>query len=160
MYSGKPYISRDGTAMEGRKMRPNCAPYCRSDCSQLINDEQRQKLFDHYYSLGDLHRQWTFLSSLIDRTKPKLRSAFDPPVYNKRNAAPKIRQRVRSANKTYHLEAGDGNRIRVCQNMFLATFDIYIGVVTSVLNKTNVAGELIDYDRRGYKTGRNLKKKK
>lgn len=157
MYSGKAYINRDGVAMEGRQMRPNCAPLCRKDCSQSISDEQRQRIFDRYYGLANLQRQWIFIRSLVDRTKSKGRSLYDPPKF-KRNAAPKVRQRPRSANNTYYLEVDGGERIKVCQKLFLATFDFNIGAVTSALIKTNAAGELIDHDRRGNKSGQLNKK--
>lgn len=142
--------------MEGRQLRPNCAPGCRANCSDFLTDDQRQQIFNRYYEMADVHRQWSFLSLLIDRTGSKIRSIYDPPVY-KRCATAKIRQRMRSANNSYYLQVDiGGEMIKVCQKMFLATFDINDAVVKTVLSKTNAAGELIDHDRRG--GGRRLKK--
>lgn len=143
--------------MLGRKMRPNCDP-CRYNCSDIITDEQRQQLFDRYYGLGDLHKQWLMLSTLIDRTEPKKHSITDPPKY-KRRAPPKVVQRNRVANYVYYLEGTNSERLRVCQSLFLATFDINDAVLKTAINKTNAAGELIDHDRRGFRNAKMNKNK-
>lgn len=136
-YSGKPYISADGVARQGRSMRPPCDKECRQICGQKLTEPQRQRIFDEYYSLADLHQQWQYLGQYMDKSGPKQRTR----LLNER-------KRLRRSNVKYYLPSGT-ERLHVCKNMFLATFDISVHTALTVIQKTDDQGILVKKDGRG-----------
>lgn len=148
--SGKEFIHRSGVLQPSRHMRPPCDPQvCRFKCSTRISDELRIRMFDRYYALANLQLQWQFLAQHTDRTVPKKR---DRPYVYKRCAAQASKpvvQKQRQNNIRYFLIGNGDDRVFVCKTMFLATFDIGETSVATALQKTDVEGKLIDFDRRG-----------
>lgn len=161
-YSGKPHINKFGIPKLGRSMRPPCNETCRQKCYQKITESQRQQLFNEYYNLADLHRQWQYLGRYLDKTVPKRRSISNPPIYKYKDRAAFVveRQRSRKNNVKYFLQT-DKERLHVCKNIFLATFDITEHVIRTVCQKTDEKGVLVQKDGRGYrpfrKENQNLK---
>lgn len=148
--SGKQFIHRSGALQPSRHLRPACDPnVCRMKCSTRISDELRERMFERYYELANLPLQWQFLAQHLDRTILKKRDR--PAVYKRSRAATKPPvQKQRKNNIQYFLiGAEEGEKIFVCKPMFLATFDIGETSVATALTKTDVNGQLIDYDRRG-----------
>lgn len=131
-------------------MRPPCNETCRQKCYQKITNTQRQRLFDEYYSLADLHRQWQYLGRYMDKTVPKQTSITKPRIYKTKERAAVVieRQRMRRSNIRYYLQT-DTERLKVCMTMFLATFDITKEVTFTVVQKTNENGVLVQKDGRG-----------
>lgn len=140
MYSGKPYINHLGIPMLGRSMRPPCKESCRQKCRQKITQLQRQRLFDDYYKLADLHRQRQYLGLYMDKTVPKQSSVCKPRRF-------KVKERTRGNNIQYYLQT-DTERLKVCMTMFLATFDISERVACTVVHKTDEKG-VVQKDGRG-----------
>lgn len=138
-YKGKSYVSLNGRPFLGRYIKPACGSTCRFQCSTKITTEQRQRLFDEYYALGNIARQWEFLGSCMDKTIPKRKQ----PKNSSRNSNKK-----RTNNILYFLSF-DNQRHRVCKHMFLSTFAISDATTLTVIQKTDDNGTLIDMDRRG-----------
>lgn len=141
-YSGKPYINADGVARQGRSMRPPCNEACRQNCWKKITQSQRQRIFDAYYNLADLHQQWQYLGRYMDKTVPKQKIRLRGRTKDVRT------QQTRRNNVRYYLQT-DTERLNVCKRMFLATFDISHRVSVTVANKTNDHGVLVAKDGRG-----------
>lgn len=133
-YSGKPHINKNGIPILGRSMRPPCNDRCRQKCYKKITESERQRLFDDYYGLADLHCQWQYLGRYMDKTVPKMTSIS--------------KQRMRGNNIRYFLQT-DTERLKVCKTMFLATFDISERAAITVVQKTNDEGVLVKRDGRG-----------
>ena len=136
--SGHAYINRSGEVQLGKKMRAGCTPSCRMKCLEQCPDDQRLTLFQEYYSLANIESQWRYLAKCIDKTVPK------GPIRKDRI---KDLERRRSNNIRYCLHIL-GKKVRVCQSMFLATFDIRPNLIRTVVQKTNDEGALIMGDRR------------
>lgn len=141
-YSGKSYLNADGVPRLGRRMRPACSDECRLKCYQKLTDSQRQRIFDEYYDLADLHQQWQYLGRYMDKTVPKQKIRF-----RDRTAVVRVHQ-TRRNNVKYYLQT-DTDRLRVCMKMFLATFDISHRVLLTVAKKTDEQGVLVKKDGRG-----------
>lgn len=136
-YSGRPYIDADGVARQGRSMRPPCNEECRQKCWKKLTEFQRQRIFDGYYSLADLHQQWQYLGRYMDKTVSKQRSRVVGE-----------RKQMRRNNVKYYLPS-DTERLHVCKKMFLATFDINNNTALTVVQKTDDHGVLVKKDGRG-----------
>ncbi|KAL4718653.1 hypothetical protein ACJJTC_013382 [Scirpophaga incertulas] len=63
--SGKEYISKKGNKIEAKKMRPPCHN-CKFLCCDKFTRDERQEIFNTYWSLGSLQRQRDFLNSCIN----------------------------------------------------------------------------------------------
>ena len=155
--TGKAYIGSNGIPRPAKQMRPPCSYNCRISCYDKFDDEQRKILFDEYYQLADVSRQWEYLGKHIDKNVPKRKPGMRR--YKKANRVPTpVPTKKRGNNNRYFMRNENDEQLRVCKTMFLNTFDISEAVVESVIRKTNDEGDLIDGDRRGrfskYKKGK------
>lgn len=143
--SGEAYVSSEGVPRLGKTLRSPCSSNCRFGCNTKITEKQREELFQYYYSLGNLTKQWQYLTNLMDPFKPK-----QPPrlSYRKNNQVVEKRGERRS-NIRYYLPIDSDERVKVCQTMFIATFDISPCTVRTVLRKTDSNGVLVLSDLRG-----------
>lgn len=107
-----------------------------------ITEEQRKELFQHYYSLGNLTKQWQFLAKQMVQSAPKRRNMRNA---NKHNSE----RRARRSSVQYYLQIDNNERIKVCQPMFMATFAITRRTVLTVVRKSNSDGNLVESDLRG-----------
>lgn len=139
-YRGETYISKNGVVRGGKCVGPPCAQ-CIYQCSIYIIKEQRKQIFDNFYNLGTIQRQWEFIARCTDRILPKYRRVVE---------SSKRKRNERGLNVAYYFQL-DNNRIRVCKTFFLNTLDISNSVTKTALEKCNENGELIVGDRRGAK---------
>lgn len=116
-----------------REMKLPCNEKCRIGCSKLFSEEERQKIFEEFYALGDKSLQSTQLASLvIQQSKNRTRKRKEN---NTRN---------RQFSRTYHFFR-EGRLVQVCAKMFLNTFSIDEKRVRTVLqNKTETGAPIID----------------
>lgn len=144
--SGKSYLSREGYLRPGKTLRPPCGSGCRLGCSKKVTEEQREKLFHHYYNLGNVTKQWQFLSEQMDQFKPKKARRLRMRL---KDTEPPVRRRERNSNIVYYLKVDDNERIKVCLTMFTSTFDITSCTIQTVVRKTNPDGIVVESDMRG-----------
>lgn len=147
--AGQTFLTSKGTLKRSKKVQPPCLWNCRIKCYDKVTDEERQIMFNEYYALADMHCQWQYLARYLKRDLPKynyIAQKHRERVESERN--PVIRIRNRSNNIRYYLNVNN-EMIRVCKTMFLATFDIKVATVDTVLRKTNEQGQLIQTDNRG-----------
>lgn len=135
------YISKNGVVRGGKCVRPPCNEQCIYKCTLHITHEQRKQIFDNFYDLGSIQRQWQFIARCTDQILPKYRRVLETS---------KRTRNERSLNVAYHFQL-DGNKIRVCKTFFLHTLDISNSVTKSAFEKCNENGDLIVGDRRGAK---------
>ncbi|XP_026288519.2 uncharacterized protein LOC113213616 [Frankliniella occidentalis] len=122
--TGKPHITKRGKEREARSLKPGCTAKCRQECQARITREQRQRVFNSYYSSGNKPSQWLMISKMV-RKKPVQRRtvvALSPH---------------RKMSHLYCLPDEADNLIPVCQTMFLHTLDISVTVVQSAMNKNS-----------------------
>lgn len=103
-----------------------------------ITEEQRKELFDYYYSLANLTKQWQFLTKQMVQAAPK-----------RRYGAQCSYRKLRKTSIQYYLPIVDNEPIKVCQTMFISTFAVSRGTILTVCRKTNSDGNLVESDLRG-----------
>ena len=144
--SGKAYLNNHGVARPSRQMRPACLS-CRKNCSDKFTEEQRRLLFDEYYAVDTVVGQWEYLSQRIDTTVPK--SQYQSPKFKmKQKLESSADKKKRNNNIIFYLYKNE-ERVRVCKEMFMATFDISHSTVSTAKNKSMNDNLLIKKDLRG-----------
>lgn len=101
-------------------MREKDCSKCRKGCSISFPEEERQKIHESFWALGDSDRRRIFVSNLVE----------EEPV-NRRRHKDQLDSR-RSNTRIYYLRSGR-NRVPVCKGFFLATLDISEGVIHNIL---------------------------
>ncbi|XP_037025024.1 uncharacterized protein LOC119066576 isoform X3 [Bradysia coprophila] len=131
-YRGESYMSRDGVARSGKCMGPPCKQ-CIYKCSVHISTEERTQLFNNYYNLASIQKQWQYIARCMHRGSPKQQNPSQ--------------KRCRLSIE-YYFQLNHG-RIRVCKTFFVHTLGISNTAIKTALRKCNLKGELIVGDRRG-----------
>lgn len=140
-YRGESHIAKSGVVRGAKCIGPACK-LCIFKCSVYISNEQRHQLFNNYYNLGSLRKQWQYIARCSDRIVPK----------NRRFVENTKRQRCeRNLNVAYYFQLDD-HRIRVCKTFLMNTLGISNSVIKTALKKCNENGELIVGDRRGIRS--------
>ena len=68
---GLAYITKKGKQMPKKTMK--VLEPCRSKCSEIFTDEDRQKVFNDYWAMGNHSRRMSFISGLLEIVSPKAR---------------------------------------------------------------------------------------
>ena len=92
-----------------RAVQPVDCSKCRLKCSEKIEEEQRQIIFETYWELGDYSKQRHFICTHVEQNEPKRIKVLS--------------KRKRSVSQLFHLTIGQ-EKIRVCKNFFLKTLNI------------------------------------
>ena len=129
VYKSKDYGIRIQTAKE---MGAGCGILCRNECKQSITFENRQSIFTSFWKTGDIEKQREYIVRHVE-------------VHN-RNEGQKSK-REKGQKLKYHLTV-EGERKRVCKEMFKATLGISWRTIHTALEKTNVFGH-VEKDARG-----------
>lgn len=103
--SGIDGTDRNGRAIFQRKMGIGCGP-CRFKCGEKINNADRARFFQEFWSLKDHSRQWDYLARCMTFKN-----------VNKQNEESSKKKRI---SHSFMLETD--KKIKVCRKMFLATF--------------------------------------
>lgn len=129
---GKEYTDRKGKKHNWKTMKAMNNHTCRFKCSENITEEQRQKYFDKYWSLGDWELQSSFLNSVIalGETNRKIQNA------------------VRSRKFSSQFYLGDK---RVCKTFFLVTLDVSHKRVDNIAKKKMLVKQEYPLERNGVK---------
>lgn len=116
-----------------KKLKTPCNNSCRLKCYDVFTHEERERIFNSFWNIGNNNRQRQFISSNIDTVTPKYR-------YPKDNS-------TRSCNQAYFL-VKNITKVRVCKQFFMATLDIGDSMIRTTLKKRDDNG-IVDIDRRG-----------
>lgn len=136
------YVSKNGVIRGGKCIGPSCNEQCIYKCTVYISNHQRKHIFDNFYNLGNIQKQWEFIARCANRIVPKYRRVVETS---------KRKRNERMFNCAYHFQLDDV-RIRVCKTFFLNTLNISNSVTKTALEKCNENGKLIVGDRRGGKS--------
>lgn len=135
--SGKHYVSSSKSRknFDAKKIGKTCTNKCKLQCTMKIKEEDRQKIFDEFWKLGDLQRQRQFILFSMDSIKPKYQ-------YKRENSN-------RMCNNAFYFLIGE-NKIRVCKTYFKGTLAITDRPIRTVLHKKleSISG-MISTDLRG-----------
>ena len=134
--SGKPYINKKGEARLGKEMRATCTEPCRLKCYQNCPEDQRLNLFREYYALANVESQWQYLANHMDTSVPKSRTKYRIRKKKGKASIEPLVIRNRTNNVRYFLNINK-ERVRVCKDTFLATYDIGSNTIKTVVQKTN-----------------------
>lgn len=92
--------------------------------------------------MGDIEKQRHYIFKAMKTVKPKYRYVRADATCN------------RSNNQAFYLKCGvDSEFIRVCKYFFMATLDITIRMIRTILEKQSETGA-IDSDHKGRKVGK------
>lgn len=133
--SGQEYISeKTKRVVPARKMKKSCVGNeclrTGRKCSE-ISENDREKIFEEFYKLADLHKEQEFVARHIETRDPKHRKPTGR----------------RKKSHVYFL-TNNGKRLQVCKNTFLATLGIgekFAQVVLAKITDTGIVAE----DKRG-----------
>lgn len=129
---GLEYISTRNIVVPARKMKARCPEdKCKFKCKR-INDEQRQFIFQKFWSLGDVDKQWSFVARCMVPTEGRYRR-----VHKGGN---------RSSNHAFFFDINDA-RVRVCKIFFMATLSIGNKLIQNVQKR--IVDGFIPVDQRG-----------
>lgn len=123
-------------------MKPPCEDKCRLHCKNKFTETERQKIFEEFWAMGDIEKQRHYIFKAMKTVTPKYRYVRADATCN------------RSNNQSFYLKCGvDSECIRVCKYFFMATLDITIRMIRTILEKQSETG-CIDSDHRGRKVGK------
>lgn len=132
---GEEYKSVKGHVKRARILQISCK--CKRKCYNSIDQEQRNILFKAFYAMSR-HAQDQLLSETIEeRMKDRERLAQGK------------NESRRQFSRKYFLKNKEGNRIEVCQIMYLNTFDISIKKVRVISEKKRFNNGVCPPDGRG-----------
>lgn len=134
--AGDAYVnSISGKAVRAKAMKPRCSTKnCKTKKCSMINDEQRQKIFNALYGTKSLQPQREFI----------VRHVLTQGIKRKRTDK-EISRRARTL--TYYLPKVEGTFI-VCKTMFLNTLGISEKTMRTALYKRTEEGT-VELERRG-----------
>ncbi|KAL8563425.1 hypothetical protein ACOMHN_051369 [Nucella lapillus] len=125
---GKEYTTPSGKIYPQRQVQTKDCSRCRYNCSSSISPEQRQALFDHFWSLD----------SYVKRLYYYCQSIKEKPA--------KTMKHTRECSREYTFLV-DGNRVRVCKGYYLATLDVSDKAVRIAMEKRKLGKGM--WDKRG-----------
>ena len=110
-----------------REMKNPCDEKCRMKCQEQFSEDIRQQIFNGFYELGNKDIQSQHLCSLVTEVETTEKKGKD-----KENSR-------RSFTRHYHL-IKKGEKIKVCQKMFLNTFSIAEKRIRNLLRNKSETG--------------------
>lgn len=132
--SGQAYKTTKGKEKRARQMGASCGVKCRYKCKGKITEEQRARIFEQYWGLGDVQRQREFIAKNVCKVE--------------KHRKPKAQGPSRR-NFSYHWTFDVENRkTTVCKTYFLATLDVSDKAVATACAKKTTEG-FVKPDNRG-----------
>lgn len=130
--SGESYTNSKGRQLEARKVQPPCRK-CRLKCSDKISEEERLKINNAFWGMGNINQQREFIVRHTKKIEPKYR-------YVRTGS-------TRSKNFSFHFQIHNTN-VRVCKQMFLGTLSVSNRYLQTSWSKMSEEGA-ISIDMRG-----------
>ena len=134
---GQEYTSpHSGKKVPKRMLKPPCSN-CKFKCASVFTEEDRQRIFDSFWSLGAYERQKDFICSSVEEKKTR--------TYLREGNEQKEKKRM--VSRSFSLETG-GTKSIVCKKFFRATLDIGEAYINHAL-KQKSEGRFQGIDNRG-----------
>lgn len=134
---GKEYVSRKGKIQPSRKMGPPCS--CRKKCFNKLSEEDRKKIFDSFWRLGNREKQWMYVANLVK--KQNKRRVYTDVIISRRNYTLQYSLPVHSEDNI--------NYVDVCKKHFLSTLSVSDQVINKALEKMDKTTGVLVPDQRG-----------
>jgi len=123
---GEKYVSdKTKNDVSARSLKQVNCDRCCLRCSSRVTEEQRQVLFDTFYSMTTWEGQTAFIKQSIMEYEPKRRTT-------------QADSNRKGHSRAYYATVREGshsNSVRVCKKMFMKTFDINTARIHYALNK-------------------------
>ncbi|CAG2211934.1 unnamed protein product [Mytilus edulis] len=145
--SGKEYVSQRGKPVHQKVVKSVDCSKCKFKCSQKITEENRQKIFDLFWSLESYERKKDFIISRVE--EKQTRKYIDP---NKDIT----QKRKRNIHRSYFFDIG-GTKTIVCKMYFKKTLDVGDAYIDNAMQNES-GGVFIGADKRGKHTPLNKTK--
>ncbi|XP_003424678.1 uncharacterized protein LOC100680066 isoform X2 [Nasonia vitripennis] len=136
-YCGTNDKRADGNPLSKREMGPGCDSSCRFKCQTKVTYEERVQLFEEFWNIGNHSLQWRYIDKMLHWSEPQNRTEQQKNVEGLR----------KKFSYHYFLDLGTKKQ-KVCQTMFLDTFDIS-GAWIRTIAKKKINGEFTLSDMRG-----------
>ncbi|XP_026284085.1 uncharacterized protein LOC113210344 isoform X1 [Frankliniella occidentalis] len=137
--TGKEHVNLKGKVVRARHLGEGCVDTCRFRCKDRLEEEDRQAIFNHFWSLGDHQLQWLFISRHTRVREPKHRTTNVDPELSRRKTTRNyfftVFRAEPSSRRGYETEC----EIPVCKTMFLRTLDVSDSWVESAIAKVHRA---------------------
>lgn len=133
--TGQSYVASNGKIVEAKQMKSSCRESCRMHCSRKISEDNRLKIFKHFYQLADIAKQRRYLFDHMKTYEPQ------------RSKSPKNPKKARAVQRCYFLdlrEKGTSEQVQVCKLMFLNTFSISSQMIDTLYRKAISEGKFND----------------
>lgn len=133
---GQAYISpKNKTTIPAKVVKPRCRGKCKGKECATIEDNQRDKIFNAFYSSNNLHQQREFI----------VRHIAQEDIQRKKTGSDISR---RTKTLKYKLPTANGP-VNVCKTMFLNTLGISEKMVRTALSKVCKDGAILGEKRGG-----------
>lgn len=136
--TGKAYKRKSDKLIAQREIKESCGEKCRLQCVTKITKEEREQLFNEYWALGSVTKQWTYICNSTSIIIPKYRYIRESGT-----------RKRRSHNHAYYFNLPH-RKLVVCKVFFMNTLGISDRTIRTALAKQNkVSDTLVEGDRRG-----------
>ncbi len=137
---GQQYASTSGNQVQAKAPRQGCAETCKFKCHEKLTQDERKRICDAYYDLGDYARQRDFICSRIEEKEP---------ARKKEGGCRRM-----SREFSFLKKAGDDIldnfvSVRVCSKFFCDTLAISYKAVRVAMAKKGELGNFASQDKRG-----------
>lgn len=123
--SGKEYVSQIGKIVPGKMVKSvNCSS-CKFKCSGNISEQNRQKLFELFWSLDTYEARKYFIILRIDEKQTRKYIEPDKETGQKRK---------RDIHRPYFFDI-DGTKTFVCKKFFKQTLDVGNAYIDNAMKK-------------------------
>lgn len=141
--TGKEHVNLKGKIVRGRQMKEGCGENCRFRCQDRITQEEREAIFQHFWSLGDHGLQWLFISRHTKVREPKHRTSTNPNAVSRRKTSRSyfftvyhpIDPLTPTGRRQWRIR---DDEVPVCKTMFLHTLDVSDSWVESAVGKVRL----------------------
>lgn len=142
--AGQEYVSRQGKNVVPKKVanKKDCLNNCKYKCSKLITHDERQKVFESFYSLKNQEQKSQFMLNSTEK-------------FEKNRTYPKKEESRRQFSFKYFVDV-HSNRFQVCKPFYLGTRNISQKPIYTVhRNKIHISN-VPTISKRGTVGGRKL----
>lgn len=135
--SGAQYTFADGKSKAAKEMKPVDCSNCRLKCETKITSQQRQQLFESFWSLSNYQRQKDYVCARIKETSTK--------AYLDEEGKAKSKRKQVARKFSFEIE---GEKYSVCKKFFMNTLSVGKAYIDHAM-KSKKDGHFAGKDLRG-----------